>query len=93
MNFSPPRPVSTSLILQPIHLSLNRNIVLKFRVVPSVVVPLLLFLFASIHSATAQISKGQQILITRGLQIQGLSQDDCYLHLDTYSNANYTSIL
>src|ERR1044071_5064791 len=40
----------------------------------------------------AQISKGHQILIDRGLQLQGLSQDDVYLHLDTYSNANYTSI-
>jgi hypothetical protein len=40
----------------------------------------------------AQVSKGHQILLNRGLQLQGLSQDDCYLHLDTYSNANYTSI-
>src|SRR5256885_13484511 len=43
-------------------------------------------------SLPAQISKAQQILLNRGLQFQGLSQDDCYLHLDTYSNANYTSI-
>lgn len=42
--------------------------------------------------APAQVSKGHQILLNRGLQLQGLSQDDCYLHLDTYSNANYTSI-
>jgi hypothetical protein len=40
----------------------------------------------------AQVSKGNQILIDRGLQLQGLSQDDCYLHLDTFTNANYTSI-
>src|SRR5882724_8704257 len=39
-----------------------------------------------------QISKGNQILINRGLQLQCLSQDDCYLHLDTVTNANYTSI-
>src|SRR5215470_436081 len=43
-------------------------------------------------SSHAQVSKGHQILLNRGLQFQGLSQDDCYLHLDTYSNANYTSI-
>jgi hypothetical protein len=42
--------------------------------------------------AHAQVGKGHQILLNRGLQLQGLSQDDCYLHLDTYSNANYTSI-
>jgi hypothetical protein len=44
---------------------------------------------ASVHS---QVSKGQQILLNRGLQIQGLSTPDNYLHLDTYSNANYTSL-
>ena len=43
----------------------------------------------SVHS---QVSKGQQILLNRGLQIQGLSTPDNYLHLDTYSNANYTSL-
>jgi hypothetical protein len=41
-------------------------------------------------SLHAQISKGQQILLNRGLQIQGLSTPDNYFHLDTYSNANYT---
>jgi len=40
----------------------------------------------------AQLSKGSQIILNRGLQLQGLSQDDCYLHLDTFSNANYTAI-
>lgn len=44
------------------------------------------------ETSYALISKGHQILINRGLQLQGLSQDDCYLHLDTYSSANYTSI-
>src|SRR5437899_2668906 len=39
----------------------------------------------------AQISKGFQILINRGLQLQGLCQDDCYVHLNTFTNANYTS--
>src|SRR2546430_9314529 len=43
-------------------------------------------------SVYAQVSKGQQILLNRGLQIQGLSTPDNYLHLDTYSNANYTSL-
>ena len=44
------------------------------------------------HSVYSQVSKGQQILLNRGLQIQGLSTPDNYLHLDTYSNANYTSL-
>jgi hypothetical protein len=49
------------------------------------------FLFGT-PNGHAQLSKGHQILLNRGLQLQGLSQDDCYLHLDTFSNANYTSI-
>ena len=65
---------------------------LKFRVVPPVFVVLAFSLFASGRAVKAQISKGHQILINRGLQLQGLGQDDCYLHLDTYSDANYTSI-
>ena len=44
------------------------------------------------QTSHAELSKGHQILIQRGLQLQGLSQDDVYLHLDTYFNANYTSI-
>ncbi|MEO6183275.1 MAG: hypothetical protein ABIP71_09300, partial [Verrucomicrobiota bacterium] len=40
----------------------------------------------------AQISKGNQILLDRGLQIQGMVQPDNYFHLDTYSNANYTAV-
>jgi Immunoglobulin domain len=40
----------------------------------------------------AQVSKGHQILITRGLQVQGLAQDDCYVTLSTYTNLNYSSI-
>src|SRR3954464_12423292 len=43
-------------------------------------------------SAHSQVGKGQQILLNRGLQIQGLSTPDNYLHLDTYSNANYTTL-
>ncbi|MEO5803717.1 MAG: hypothetical protein ABIR24_09310 [Verrucomicrobiota bacterium] len=46
------------------------------------------------HAQTghAQLSKGNRILIERGLQIQGLVQPDNYFHLDTYSNANYTAV-
>ena len=44
------------------------------------------------HSVYSQVSKGQQILLNRGLQIQGLSTPDNYLHLNTYSNANYSSL-
>lgn len=43
-------------------------------------------------ASKAQIGKGAQIILNRGIQLQGLSQDDCYLHLDTFSNANYTAI-
>src|SRR4051812_3927236 len=46
--------------------------------------------FAQIGSA--QISKGHQILINRGFQILGLTQPDNYFHLDTYTNAGYTTI-
>src|SRR5438128_1217608 len=49
-------------------------------------------LLASARSGHGQPGKGHQILINRGLQLQGLSQDDVYLHLDTFTNANYTSI-
>jgi hypothetical protein len=40
----------------------------------------------------AQLSKGYQILLNRGLQLQGLVNWDDYIHLDTYSNASYSSI-
>ncbi len=43
-------------------------------------------------NAHAQISKGNLILLERGLQIQGLITPDNYFHLDTYSNANYTAV-
>src|SRR5882762_2706836 len=52
----------------------------------------LFVLISQPHLANAQVSKGNQILINRGLQLQGLAQDDCVLTLSTYSNANYTSI-
>jgi hypothetical protein len=40
----------------------------------------------------AQISKGHQILINRGFQVQGMVANSDAFHLTTYSNANYTSI-
>ena len=55
-------------------------------------VMLVLTLLASISAAYSQISKGQRILIERGLQIQGMVTRDDVFHLTTYSNANYTSI-
>jgi hypothetical protein len=56
---------------------------------------LLLGLLASVpgsQSAFAQLSKANQILIDRGLQIQGMVVNYDNFHLSTYSNANYTSI-
>lgn len=47
---------------------------------------------ATLQSTHAQISKGYQILLNRGLQLQGMVEWANYFHLDTYSNANYTSI-
>ena len=43
--------------------------------------------------AHAQVSKANQILINRGLQIEGLISTYDTFHLSTYSNANYTSVL
>src|ERR1019366_3705512 len=40
----------------------------------------------------AQFSKATQILLTRGLQLQGLVQPADSFHLDIYSNANYNTI-
>jgi hypothetical protein len=42
--------------------------------------------------AFAQISKGHRILIERGLQTQGMVTRDDVFHLDTYRNANYSTI-
>jgi hypothetical protein len=43
-------------------------------------------------NSLAQLSKGNLILINRGLQVQGMVTRDDVFHLNTYSNANYTSI-
>ena len=52
----------------------------------------LLIYISGVSQGQAQISKGNLILIERGLQIQGLVHPDNYFHLDTYSNANYTAV-
>jgi hypothetical protein len=44
------------------------------------------------HDARAAVSKGQLILIDRGLQVQGMVTRDDVFNLATYSNANYTSV-
>jgi hypothetical protein len=43
-------------------------------------------------SGHAQVSKGNWILLNRGLQLQGMCVNYDSFHLTTYSNANYTSI-
>src|SRR4051812_42520288 len=60
----------------------------------SKVLSCLVLLIAILLAATAhtQPSKGLQILLTRGLQSQGLSQWDDYWTYSTYTNANYTSV-
>jgi hypothetical protein len=50
------------------------------------------FAIAAAQSLHAQLSKGHLILIERGLQLQGLVTKDDVFHLNTFSNANYTSI-
>jgi hypothetical protein len=40
----------------------------------------------------AAVSKGQLILIDRGLQVQGMVTRDDVFHLGTYSDAHYTSV-
>jgi len=44
------------------------------------------------QTAYAQVSKGNLILMNRGLQLQGLVSTGDYFHLDTYTNANYSTI-
>jgi hypothetical protein len=43
-------------------------------------------------NAFAQLTKGNLILLNRGLQVQGMVTSGDTFHLNTYSNANYTSI-
>jgi hypothetical protein len=49
-------------------------------------------LLALAQSANAQLSKGQQILLNRGLQVQGMVNSADIFHFDTYTNANYSAI-
>jgi hypothetical protein len=49
-------------------------------------------MLGQVQFAQAQISKGYQILLNRGLQLQGLVEWADFFHLDTYTNASYTSI-
>lgn len=49
-------------------------------------------LLGIVQPAQAQLSKGCQLLLNRGLQVQGMVEWDDFFHLDTYSNANYNSI-
>ena len=44
------------------------------------------------HSAFAQLGKAHQILLNRGLQIQGIVSTYDTFHLNTFSNANYTAV-
>ena len=53
---------------------------------------LMVVFLAVTHSGSAQISKGYQILLNRGLQLQGMVQPADYFHWNTYSNVNYTSV-
>jgi hypothetical protein len=47
---------------------------------------------AGFDGARAAVSKGQLILVDRGLQVQGMVTRDDVFNLGTYSNANYTSV-
>ncbi len=40
----------------------------------------------------AQISKGNQILMSRGLQLGGMVEPADFFHLNVYSNVNYTTV-
>ena len=46
----------------------------------------------SLHLSSAQISKGNQILLSRGLQLGAMVEPADYFHLNVYSNANYTTV-
>lgn len=45
-----------------------------------------------VTNAHAQLSKGARIVVERGLQIEALCIDNCYVHNVTFSNANYTTM-
>ena len=51
-----------------------------------------MLIFGYAHTGHAQLSKATRILLTRGLQLQGLVQPADIFHLDVYYNANYNTI-
>jgi hypothetical protein len=54
---------------------------------------LLMFLLLGYgQTSLGQVSKGHQILINRGLQVQGMVNTGDIFHLATYTNAHYTTI-
>ncbi|HEY5913494.1 MAG TPA: hypothetical protein VJA21_23145 [Verrucomicrobiae bacterium] len=52
----------------------------------------LAILLGSVQAIPAELSKAQQILLNQGLQIQGMVTRDDVFHLNTFSNAGFTSI-
>lgn len=52
-----------------------------------------LLVLAANLTSHAQLSKGNEILIDRGLQVVGLVQPDDVFNLETYSDAHYSSVL
>jgi hypothetical protein len=54
--------------------------------------PMLLAAGLMSQAAQAQISKANQILLNRGLQLQNMVEYDDIFSLNTFSNANYTSV-
>ena len=63
---------------------------MKF-IVTTVIAVLVIVVVAA--PAEAQPTRGQQLLINHGLQIQGVTTRDDVFHLDTFTAANYTAIL
>ena len=76
----------------PIDLVLAGNIVLNCRFARSAFFLLVVVLSGIERPVEAQVSKGNQILINRGFQVQGMVSNFDPFHLTTYSNANYNSI-
>src|SRR4051794_17908990 len=65
----------------------------SFRKSPSrLLLAIFAILFLGVHATMAQPSKGFQILLTRGAQMQALSQWNDYWTYSVYSNANYSSV-
>jgi hypothetical protein len=64
----------------------------KSLVSPFVILAWLTVFVALVTTTQAQISKGNLILLDRGLQIHGMVTPDNWFHPDTFSNANYTTV-